>query len=68
MDKWNLIRALAPAQVKVVAIVVHTRLEDRMLMDELNGYATYAQETPYRLVPGIWRWQPVSAYMRGNFP
>jgi protein-S-isoprenylcysteine O-methyltransferase Ste14 len=50
----NLIWALAPVLVMVVAIVIRTRLEDRMLMDELDGYAACAQETPYRWVPGIW--------------
>jgi protein-S-isoprenylcysteine O-methyltransferase Ste14 len=38
----------------VVALVIRTCLEDRMLVDELGGYVGYAIKTPYRLVPGVW--------------
>jgi protein-S-isoprenylcysteine O-methyltransferase Ste14 len=46
--------ALVPALVMVVALVIRTGLEDRMLRDELDGYESYAEETPYRLLPGLW--------------
>jgi protein-S-isoprenylcysteine O-methyltransferase Ste14 len=46
--------ALVPALVMVVALVVRTGLEDRMLREELDGYEGYAGETPYRLIPGLW--------------
>ena len=29
-------------------------LEDRFLLDHLEGYADYARRVPYRLIPGIW--------------
>ena len=34
--------------------VVRTILEDRMLMEELDGYRDYAHETPWRLIPKVW--------------
>jgi protein-S-isoprenylcysteine O-methyltransferase Ste14 len=34
--------------------VLRTAKEDRMLRDELAGYAEYAQRVRYRLVPGVW--------------
>ena len=34
--------------------VYRTRREDRMLQEGLAGYADYAQDVRYRLVPGIW--------------
>jgi len=46
--------ALVPALVMVVALIIRTRLEDRMLREELEGYQSYAEETPYRLIPGLW--------------
>lgn len=35
-------------------LLVRTYLEDRTLHEELDGYAEYAEQTPYRLIPGIW--------------
>ena len=46
--------ALVPAAISVAVIVVRTALEDRMLQNELAGYAEYASRVRYRLVPGIW--------------
>jgi protein-S-isoprenylcysteine O-methyltransferase Ste14 len=46
--------ALVPVVLTVVVIVVRTALEDRTLQAELPGYAEYAQQTRYRLVPGVW--------------
>jgi protein-S-isoprenylcysteine O-methyltransferase Ste14 len=46
--------ALIPAIVAVALMVVRTSFEDRMLQAELPGYADYAREVHYRLVPGIW--------------
>ena len=46
--------ALVPALVLVVALIIRTGLEDRMLRRELDGYQRYAEETRYRLVPGVW--------------
>jgi protein-S-isoprenylcysteine O-methyltransferase Ste14 len=46
--------AWVPALGTVVAVVIRTRLEDRMLLEGLEGYADYAAVTRYRLIPGIW--------------
>jgi protein-S-isoprenylcysteine O-methyltransferase Ste14 len=46
--------ALLPALMVVIAMVIRTAFEDRMLHTELPGYPEYAQEVRYRLVPGIW--------------
>jgi len=35
-------------------MVTRTALEDRMLKAELAGYQQYAQDVPYRLLPGLW--------------
>jgi protein-S-isoprenylcysteine O-methyltransferase Ste14 len=37
-----------------LVLVVRTALEDRTLHEELAGYAEYAAETRYRLLPGLW--------------
>jgi len=46
--------ALVPGLIVVLLFVVRTALEDRMLQAELPGYTAYAQQTRYRLVPGVW--------------
>lgn len=46
--------ALAPALGMAVAVVIRTRLEDCMLREGLPGYESYAKETRYRLMPGVW--------------
>jgi protein-S-isoprenylcysteine O-methyltransferase Ste14 len=35
-------------------LIVRTALEDRTLQAELTGYAEYARQVRYRLLPGIW--------------
>jgi protein-S-isoprenylcysteine O-methyltransferase Ste14 len=35
-------------------LVIRTALEDKTLHEELSGYPEYAQQTRYRLVPGVW--------------
>ncbi len=46
--------ALLPGGAAALAMVARTALEDRTLQAELPGYAAYAQQTRYRLLPGIW--------------
>jgi protein-S-isoprenylcysteine O-methyltransferase Ste14 len=46
--------ALIPAGLSAPAYVVRTALEDETLREELPGYAGYAQQTRYRLLPGVW--------------
>jgi protein-S-isoprenylcysteine O-methyltransferase Ste14 len=43
-----------PSGLVVCLTVVRTALEDRALREELPGYAEYAQQTRYRLLPGVW--------------
>jgi protein-S-isoprenylcysteine O-methyltransferase Ste14 len=37
-----------------ILIILRTSLEDRTLQVELAGYADYARQVRYRLLPGIW--------------
>lgn len=46
--------ALIPAVLLAGLFAVRTALEDRMLIQQLPGYPAYAQQTRYRLLPGIW--------------
>jgi protein-S-isoprenylcysteine O-methyltransferase Ste14 len=46
--------AFIPCGLIVAMFVVRTALEDRILREELPGYAEYTQRVRYRLLPGIW--------------
>jgi protein-S-isoprenylcysteine O-methyltransferase Ste14 len=46
--------ALIPGGTGALLFVIRTALEDKTLQDELPGYSEYAQQTPHRLLPGIW--------------
>jgi protein-S-isoprenylcysteine O-methyltransferase Ste14 len=46
--------ALVPAGVTACLFVIRTALEDQTLKAELPGYASYADEVRYRLIPGLW--------------
>lgn len=46
--------AFVPMGLVLCLYIIRTRLEDRMLYEELEGYVEYAQKVHYRLVPGIW--------------
>jgi len=46
--------ALIPASLTAIVLIVRTALEDKTLHEELPGYKEYAQQTRYRLLPGIW--------------
>jgi protein-S-isoprenylcysteine O-methyltransferase Ste14 len=46
--------ALLPAVLMVCAVVLRTALEDRALVDGLDGYQDYAGRTRYRLLPRVW--------------
>ncbi|HEX9439866.1 MAG TPA: methyltransferase, partial [Roseiflexaceae bacterium] len=51
----NSLLSMIPSVVIMVPLTVHqTMIEDRMLRDELAGYADYAADMRYRLIPGIW--------------
>lgn len=46
--------ALIPTGIIILALIIRTALEDRMLRRELDGYAEYAKRVRYRLCPGVW--------------
>lgn len=46
--------ALIPAVLMMALFVWRTSREDKILQQELAGYAGYAAKTRYRLLPGIW--------------
>ena len=46
--------ALIPGGLNAILLVLRTALEDRTLQAELTGYADYARQVRYRLLPGIW--------------
>jgi protein-S-isoprenylcysteine O-methyltransferase Ste14 len=46
--------AFVPAVLTILLTAWRTALEDRMLQQELPGYAAYTQRTRYRLLPGVW--------------
>ena len=43
-----------PIAIVVLLIVIRTVLEDRMLQAELPGYAEYATNIRFRLIPRVW--------------
>jgi protein-S-isoprenylcysteine O-methyltransferase Ste14 len=45
---------LVPAGITVGLLVLRTWLEDKTLQAELPGYADYAKQVCYRLLPGVW--------------
>lgn len=47
---WTII----PATFIVISIVIRTALEDRTLLQKLQGYREYADKVRYRLIPGVW--------------
>ena len=46
--------ALIPGAMAAALTVVRTALEDRALHEDLEGYAEYAEQVRYRLLPGVW--------------
>jgi protein-S-isoprenylcysteine O-methyltransferase Ste14 len=46
--------ALVPAVLIAMLMVIRAALEDRTLQAELPGYAEYARQVRYRLLPGVW--------------
>lgn len=43
-----------PVFFVTIVLVIRTELEDKALKVYLEGYDAYTEETPYRLIPGIW--------------
>jgi protein-S-isoprenylcysteine O-methyltransferase Ste14 len=46
--------AVLPGALAALTMFIRTVYEDRMLHVELPGYADYARQVRYRLLPGIW--------------
>jgi protein-S-isoprenylcysteine O-methyltransferase Ste14 len=46
--------ALIPEGIGALGLLVRTALEDRTLLEELDGYRDYAARVRYRLLPGVW--------------
>jgi len=46
--------ALIPSSLVAVVTVIRTALEDKTLLEELDGYQDYARHVRYRLLPGVW--------------
>lgn len=46
--------ATIPQVIAALMLVWRTAREDRTLQTELPGYAEFANETKYRLMPGVW--------------
>ena len=46
--------ALIPAGVLVIALLIRTKLEDDMLINELDGYKEFTEVTKYRIIPFVW--------------
>lgn len=46
--------ALIPVALLPLILVARILNEEKMLLEELPGYAEYCQKVRYRLVPGIW--------------
>jgi protein-S-isoprenylcysteine O-methyltransferase Ste14 len=46
--------ALIPGAMAILLILIRAALEDHMLQADLPGYADYAQQVRYRILPGIW--------------
>ncbi|MGB4802532.1 MAG: isoprenylcysteine carboxylmethyltransferase family protein, partial [Anaerolineae bacterium] len=46
--------ALIISGLSVLLLILRTALEDRTLQVELIGYAGYARQVRYRLLPGVW--------------
>ncbi len=50
ISSWSIIPTLGA----IILLVVRTYLEDKTLLRELNGYAEYSGNTPYKLIPLVW--------------
>jgi protein-S-isoprenylcysteine O-methyltransferase Ste14 len=46
--------ALIPCSLVVLGTIIRTALEDKTLLEELDGYKEYAKRVRYRLIPGVW--------------
>ena len=47
---WSII----PAIISIILLLIRTNLEDKTLINELNGYREYTHETRFKIIPYIW--------------
>ena len=46
--------AIIPATIAIIVSIMRTALEDKTLIEELQGYQNYAQRVRYKIIPGIY--------------
>ena len=46
--------SFVPALAIVIVFIRRVVVEDRLLQEELEGYADYSKHVRYRLIPGVW--------------
>ena len=49
-SRWGILITIA----LLIVLLIRTKLEDDFLQEKLEGYRAYTEQTPYRLIPGIW--------------
>lgn len=47
---WSII----PVSISILLLLIRTYLEDRTLINELNGYREYTHKTRYKIIPYVW--------------
>lgn len=47
---WSII----PVSILILLFLIRTSLEDKTLINELNGYREYTHKTRYRIIPYLW--------------
>jgi protein-S-isoprenylcysteine O-methyltransferase Ste14 len=47
---WSII----PTLIAIIFLLIRTSLEDKTLINELDGYVEYSKKTPYKLMPLVW--------------
>jgi protein-S-isoprenylcysteine O-methyltransferase Ste14 len=45
---------IIPVAISIILLLIRTHLEDKTLMNELDGYRQYTGKTRYKLIPYIW--------------
>lgn len=46
--------SIVPIGLMMILLITRTYLEDKTLLNELNGYLEYSERTQYRIIPYIW--------------
>ena len=47
---WSII----PTLIAIILLLIRTSLEDKTLINELDGYIEYTKKTSYKLIPFVW--------------